>query len=348
MENEETQKEAIQSALISQSGGIHNLQDVQNYLLLRKLKKDVSIRFLCWLIKFNLIHSSRTFWANDLSNLFDHYSILKNQFLAEKEDNPLSQVDPSTALIIKSDAERTFPWFLKFTQQFGLKIPNTFNPELCVQRILVLLSKDSPKISYTQGFDRFVWISILVCFSFTFNGGLHSEYTEAYSYYVSRELIQLNYVARKIEFFPEIEEHFFLLDSLAAKEEPEIYKLLVKEGHSSLHYALKWELTLFADEHSGEELLYIWDHLIAHIDKFDEYLRYLCIGHLRQVPLPQYEDEMAMVIQQFKNWDTMKIVDDANDLMDLSNEKEIGKFKCMCCWIKLKNIYRNWFSYDRL
>jgi hypothetical protein len=188
------------------------------------------------------------------------------------------------------------------------------------RRILVTIALDSPNCLYTQGQDRFVWVSYLVSLSFAAAGGLPLDFAEAMAFNLGRTFILRNEIARQLENFPAIEHHFLQLDELVRREEPRVATYLQYSCHSSVHYALKWQLTFFADEHNAYELLFLWDQILAREADLDGFIRCLCVGHLRQVPIPVEPDEMALTIQRHKNWDVVKILDDAIELMGKRDE----------------------------
>lgn len=319
-------KDTIQGALISQSGSIYDEDDIQRFLLQPDLKKHMGERFICWMINFQILPPLRYKWTDSIISLISQYEKMCSDYLGENFSNPLNCIDASSAFIIKSDTERTMPLLQKLASQLDIKINQLSDVLILSQRIFVILSKSSPQLSYTQGYDRFILISFLICFSFTHHAGLPTIIGESLTYFLLQSIILFNPTARELEDSTLIHERFSKLDLLVEKEEPSISSLLKKEGHSSLHYALKWHLTLFVDIHTAPEIMYIWDQIIAHLSESDEYIRYLCVGHLRQVSLPEFADEMAMGIQRTTNWDVLKIVEDANQLMEINHMNCFSKF----------------------
>ena len=213
------------------------------------------------------------------------------------------------------------------------KLPK--NTLIQATRILVIIGSEHPEMSYTQGHDRYVWVSLIVSIVFATQGGLPPIFSEAISYYLTYSFISINPISADIENFSKVESHFQVLDALVETEAPQTSALLKSVGHSSMHYALKWELTLFADEHNIHELMYIWDHILLHIDDIDDYVRCLCIGHIRQVPCTAMADEMAQAMQRNRIWDVPKLINNAEDILanmrgEISFYERIRMF-CNCC-----------------
>jgi hypothetical protein len=90
---------------------------------------------------------------------------------------------------------------------------------------------------------------------------------------------------------------------------------LKRAGHGSIHFALRWELLLFADEYQAHPMLLLWDQILVRRKEFETFLYALCVAHASQVP-PAEPDEIAIrKVQNWKDWDVMKIVEDADGLM---------------------------------
>ncbi|EAY09768.1 hypothetical protein TVAG_414200 [Trichomonas vaginalis G3] len=305
----------LRSALISQSGDIYDFDDVQEFLLRRDFRKPVEIRFLAWLIRFSIIPAARSEWVSKLQSKYSAYKVLCQHFFKESIDTPLVKLENDIAYTIRVDIERTHTWFLNLAKL--LHIPQTFleNTNIMVERILSVITLDTPNLSYVQGHDRYAWISLLIGLFFIAKGGLNADFAEAMAFYLSRAFIAYNPISQDIENFSKIEAHFKILDALVEKHVPEAYAMLNSVGHSSMHYALKWELTLFADEHNIHELMYLWDQILGRLEDITDFLRYLCVAHIQQVPIPKMADEMAQAIQRNRNWDLPHLIDFADSLL---------------------------------
>jgi hypothetical protein len=309
----------LRCAILCQLSGITDFDDVRDFLLQADLYKNNGARFVCWLVAFRLIPSARVHWASHLRNLCVQYHNLIGKLYRNGSIDSLELVDPATARVIHADTIRTLAWFTRLSQEIGIPEACIADAEPRTRRMLSTIVLDPSPLVYTQGQDRYAWVSYLVALSFAIPGGLSRDFAEALAFNLARAFVSRCEVAKELDNFPAIERHFTLLDELIVREEPAVARLLARSSHSSLHYALKWQLTLFADEHHAHGLLYLWDQIIARESEMGDFVRCLCVGHVRQVPIPGDGDDMALMIQKHRSWDVAKIVDDAVALM-LSGE----------------------------
>lgn len=310
----------IRAALLSQSGDIYNNSDADRFLLSTDIYKHTGARFLCWMIKMHIIPPFRSRWLSAFKDLYDRYIRLLINVLPNNFTSPLSILPTQTKTIVEGDTVRTIIWFKRLTDEMGIQPHYLDDAKVRAQRIITLINHENQDLSYTQGNDRFVWVSYLVSLFFSTRGGLDRSFAEAMAFYLSQVWISHLQVGRNIENMPFLESHFSKLDILLEREEPEIASLLTQCNHHALQYAMKWELTFFADEHNAHDLLLIWDYIVQHMEKVNDYVRCLSVAHIRQVPIPQMADEMAMSIQRNRNWDVQKIVRDSVEIMDEQNE----------------------------
>ena len=315
---EDLSDDSLRSALISQSGDIYDLYDVQNFLSNRDFSKPIGQRFLTWLIRLGVIPAARSEWVPKIQQKYKNYKELCQRFFKNDFDQPLNSLSQEAAHSINVDILRTHSWFLTIASELSLTESDLPGCDVIATRILSCIGLDDPELSYTQGHDRYVWVTLLVAIIFSKKGNLSFSFAEAMSFYLTKGFLKINPISSDIENFPKIEAHFHVLDDLVESEVPRTSELLKSVGHSSMHYALKWELTLFADEHNAHELMFMWDRILLHIDDMTDYVRCLCIAHIRQVPCPEMPDEMAQAIQRNRVWDVPKLIDDSEQmLMDM-------------------------------
>ena len=312
---EDLSNDALRSALISQSGDIYDFYDVQKFLFNRDFSKPVGQRFLSWLIRLGIIPAARSEWVLKIQQKYSNYKQLCQRFFKTDFDQPLLALAQDAGHSIHVDILRTKSWFLVISKELSISEHRLDKVDIMAQRILSCISLDSEELSYTQGHDRYVWVTLAVAIVFSQNGDLPLSFAEAMSFYLTRSFLIMNPISCDIENFSKIEAHFHILDDMVEANIPETYELLKSVGHSSMHYALKWELTLFADEHNAHELMFMWDRILLHIDDITDYVRCLCIAHIQQVPRTELADEMAQAIQRNRMWNVPKIIDDAEYLL---------------------------------
>jgi hypothetical protein len=82
-----------------------------------------------------------------------------------------------------------------------------------------------------------------------------------------------------------------------------------RANQGAMHFALRWELLMFADEYEVRPLLLLWDNLLLHHDHYREFMYALCIAHAVQIPQP-VGDELAIVVaQRFRGWDVRAAIE---------------------------------------
>ncbi|OHS95809.1 hypothetical protein TRFO_38057 [Tritrichomonas foetus] len=319
--------DSIRAALLSQSGDIYNSFDADRFLLGTDLYKHTGARFLCWMIKMKILHPFRAHWITTLDSLYNRYRNMIYRLFPDKLIRPLSRLSPQIMTVVEGDTSRTVIWFRRLAEEMGIQSHYLDDSKFRAQRIISAISLEYPDSSYTQGNDRFVWISYLVSLFFSTKGGLDRSFAEGMAFYLSYAWLQHCKVGRNIENISFLENHFSKLDALLEREEPEVFALLSECNHHALQYAMKWELTFFADEHNAHELLLIWDYIVQEISEVGDFVRCLSVAHIRQVQIPKMADEMAMCIQRNRNWDVQKIVSDAKEMMEDQKEEAC----CMGC-----------------
>lgn len=320
---EDLREEDVRAALISQSGSIYDSADVIQFLRQKDLYKHVGARFLCWMIRFSLIPPSRNQWALKFIQLNKAYLGVKKHRFQESQERPLLKLPESIAVVLEADTKRGIEWFTSFAQQVGIDEYSIRDAELRVQRILIAISLEYEDLSYSQGDDRFIWVSYLASLYFATRGGLNRDFAEAMAFHLGHCFVSTVTVSRQLKQMDALEKRFKKLDDLVDVEVPEVAALLNENGHKAMHYAMRWQCTLFSDDHSSFELMYIWDSVLLNLDRYEKYVRCLCVAHIKQVPVAEMSDEMAMNIQRNKSWNSVKIVEDAEDLMaDAEDDEE--------------------------
>jgi len=335
MENEDS----LRTAINLQCNDIYDNDGVLRFLNNSDTDKNIGTRLICWLIRSRIIPSARSEWIQRIISRYRSYKNICDKHFGGDIDSPLNKVDTETAFSINADTKRTKTWYFRQCECVGLASDIISDSEIRAQRILSLLSLENNS-SYTQGNDRFAWVSLIVSLYFTSKSGLNPLVAEALAYFLTVFFVEINPISQNIENFSYVEYHFSILDDMISEETPHVYELLKSANHKSMHYALKWELTLFADEHSILNLLFIWDKILSFSDDIIDYVRWLCIAHIRQVPIPQMADEMAESIQRYRGWDVQKIINETDQKIKETTQIGISEhirmmfFECcsICHW----------------
>ena len=330
--------DSFRAALLSQSGNIYNSFDADQFLLSKDLYKHTGARFLCWMIKLRVIQPFRTRWLSTITGLYSDYRRILTKRFSDQPDSPISALSQRTRVIVEGDIIRTVVWFRRLAEEMGILGHHLEDAQFRALRVIAAINVEHPEHSYTQGNDRFVWVSYLVSLFFATRGGLEVSFAEAMSYHMTCAWLSHVKVAHNIENIGYLEKHFMKLDILIEQEEPDVASLLKQCNHKALQYAMKWELTFFADEHNAHDLLLIWDYIAQNINEVNKFLRCLTVAHIRQVQIPKMADEMAMYIQRNRSWDAQKIVSDALEMMEDRREERCCQ-SCLRSFLNFLNDY---------
>ena len=300
----------ICAAVYKLSGSIFTFEDVTEFLSSLDVGKDNAKRFICWLISFGLLSVYHGKWEDDLYRLYERYWETVRARIADQED-PTKDLKAASATVIQCDLMRGIHWFRMLAGELALSEFYTHDAELRATRVLAALSLSVDGFSYCQGYDRYVFLTYLLALDCCSQTGLKPQFAEALTFFLADRFIKMTHIAHYLENPALTEQHFERMDKVMARVAPETMRLLQDVQQGSIHFALRWELLLFADEYDVRPLLLLWDHVLLRKDTYDRYLFGLCVAHVKQVPVAGPDEMMIEKIQQFKNWDIQKILVDA-------------------------------------
>jgi hypothetical protein len=164
---------------------------------------------------------------------------------------------------------------------------------------------------YYQGADRFLWI----CYVVALAGG-PAESAEALTFHLTKATLD----AAHTHGFPhtrDIEPELRVLDRRIEREAPAVAAELATFHHTAFHYATRWMLLWFADEHDLQGIFAIWDNVIGVVGRSPRalraYLYALAVAHVAEVPVPRDGVPMLQAIQQHRDWNVQRILTRAGD-----------------------------------
>ena len=332
----EIEMSKIEAAVYRLSGAFYNMEDVGIFLSSTDLNKDNTRRFICWLSSFGIISPNHEMWARELFELYTKYrSFLRT--LIKDPMNPLLEVPQRSASIIESDIMRGMAWFHGIAADLKISEFYINDAELRANRILAVYSRESRTYSYTQGHDRYVFICYVLSLDFSSQSGLTTDFAEALAFFLAKNFIKMTEISKYLDNVAETEEHFEIMDGEMCKFSPEIMHQLFNVGQSSIHFALRWELLLFADEYDIKRLLFLWDQILYYKNIFKKFLFALCIAHIQQITPALPGEVMVEKIQNFRNWNVQRILDDSLKYLKhnemTSQHKSLNYFVGILCFI---------------
>ncbi|EAX93242.1 hypothetical protein TVAG_156060 [Trichomonas vaginalis G3] len=318
-------------ALSEYQGVIYDKEDAQRFLSLKNLAKDNSLRLISWLLIFDKISTEEN-RAKELYTIFKRYTDELSKHFQTNLTNPLESInDAKISRVIKVDIDRSIGMFKRLTEQLNLNSDVIKNAHLHAVRILTLLMLSYNDMSYVQGYDRYVLVVYALTLLFTSTHGLPSEFAEALTFQLAQEFIRLSNLTGLLKDVPDSQNYFQKMDQCIKVMYPKLTKSLEGSELGSIHYALRWELLMFADEYSASKLFLLWDEIILNKANYNEFIFYLCISHAMQIPLGYPGEILMEKIQTYKNWDVIKAIDTTHSLMKKQNKNNFSKAKAYIC-----------------
>jgi hypothetical protein len=301
----------VSAAVRGITTAISSIDDANTFLANPDPDKSNATRFVSWIVVLRLGSPSPSSWPSDLFGFYHSYQLLLAKLTNPSE--PLRCIpSEAEARTIASDVSRGMSWFTKHAEDLGLSGGLTADAEERVVRVLVLLSLTFSEFRYTQSYDRYAFITYLLALDFCGQGGLPPDFAEAMCFPLAREWLSIRRVSHFLERPAATELHFNEMDDALMSFAPKLMGPLRRAGHGSIHFAFRWELLLFADEHDVKPLLLIWDHILLHRSDFKRYMRALCLAHVKQIARHGRREITMERVQTYRGWDVQRIIKDAN------------------------------------
>lgn len=310
MNEKQVEYNEIYAAVYKLSGAYFTMDDVNSFLSRMDVNKDNSSRFICWMISYHILSPDHDKWATELYNLYQRYGKIIEAHIPDP-DRPLQYVQSNSGTVIQCDLMRGINWFNLMANELKLSEFYTSDAEHRITRILCALSLSAHNFSYCQGYDRYMFVVYLLALDFCSQSALPPQFAESVTYFLGNEFIKMTEISAYLENPVKTEEHFLELDSAISAVIPDTMALLTQVQQGSIHFALRWELLLFADEYDIRPLMLLWDQILYMKDRYRDFLFGLCIAHAKQVPLALPDEIMIEKIQQFKSWNVQTIISDA-------------------------------------
>jgi hypothetical protein len=313
--------DSIRSRITTLTDSIPTNSSIIDFLTTRSDTKSNSIRLLCWLSRLNLIQLPATKFFDSLDSLVTSYQSLLTKYPTEGADCLVPAKERETIL---SDVHRGSASLSRFAEDLHIEPDPKVASEHC-QRILILLSCSDRSFAYIQGFDRYARICYLLSLQFSMSIGIPETFAEASGFALAKALIQ---IANPMDWLPsgeKIVERFDRMDVEIEKRYPAMSRALKEGQHSAVHFGVRWELLMFADEHSLNGVFQIWDQIIANAERGQEYIRALSLAHVG-ARAPEKGDLVVCALQASTGWDVSEIIVKANEIFN-EIPHQIGRTK---------------------
>lgn len=303
-----------------ENGFFNDMSHIDEFLGNYDITKNLTLRVITWLISLGLISPNYPQSLQELSELYNQYTIFFNQYFPSNSN--YSDIIPKhESETLKNDLIRTKLWYNQLASSENYHFSDLEKIKDCAGRILALISISNPSLSYIQGYDRYVFITLLLGQLFCEENSISENFAEAFSFYTSRALITLAQCHSFLDNTDESTLFFDNYDAIARQFTPHLQAELDEKHQGSFFYALKWHIILFADEFPFRSVLLIWDHIISNKDSFYEYMKWLFVSQIEQVEENGDRDiPPAERIQKFQNRNTVQFLIRADSLLKQKNQ----------------------------
>ena len=298
---------SLEVAFASLAKTVGNRKKALSYLLKGSLKKSNIKRFLAWMLCLDILPDNKAQWAGECFNIWIQYKSKMINYLGSDNEDPLSQLPQNEAYLVSSDLSRTASFFNKLAASINLNSQETESAFFHTSRVFSLMILSDPTFSYTQGCDRYVYTVYLLSILFAKHFDLPLSFAEAATFVIATKLMELSNITHYLKNPQKIESHFQELDKKFMQINGNLMQQYASRGQSSVFFALRWEILMFADEHDFNGLTLIWDQIISRKKYYPAYIEALCCAHFAQAPEGQIN-----ALQHFRQWDYKKLLTDAD------------------------------------
>ena len=314
--------EAIAASFADSSIG--NLEEAKAFLTGTSGSKSPTDRLLAWLLTLGIVPESRDQWFTSLHQKCTDYCDQTNAAFGDHPDTPLQGLAGNDTRNITNDMRRIVHWLHQISKDAGLT-SEIENAQYRLERIYSLISREDNGIQYVQGLDRYGCVCLLVCSMHALAKSLPGDFAESIAFALTRAMLLQIPFLRILKSQPAIIEHFSRVDKVVKDWAPQQYRAMMAGDGGTRFFGCRWEMMLFADEHSGGELLLLWDQVFGRMDVIGRFVSCLTVSHLMQIEIPSVCDSVNDVICHWREWDLDVITADA---MRLLSGNDVAKSGC--------------------
>lgn len=305
---------------------IFNIEDVVNFLCENIDQKKNSDRFISWLVIFRILNQKRQTWGPDLYLMAKNYFNKCNECFSKKPNYPLIVIPKNLRAIIKSDIESGMQWFELILKGIHLK-SYIDSPTLRLSRIYAMLSLEDDQFTYFPNFFHIGCICLAMTSIFSRDSRLSIDFAESIAFYLTKSVFSIIPLLHPSENNQQLLDHFHQVDELINIKSPEQSKLIKQNKSSSVYFGVRYEQLLFSCEnHTINDLFNIWDQIFSHLNRI-EFISCLTVSHIIQIKIPPGPQNVNEIISNWKNWDTLKIIKDALEILEHKRS-----FREKCCF----------------
>ena len=321
------------SALSSQKITVSNMESARIFLQDKSRDKNPGNRIISWLIVFRIIKGDSDGLCDELASLGSAYKESISEHFSSNPDDPLSLVNQDFSNWLRKDLSRIVSWFNIIKKDVGITdddVPDVLNR---LHRIYAKIVLEVSNVSYMQGLDRYGTVCLLAAVTFTKAAGLPLDFAEALGFYLTKSALTSVPFLKTFQDQSAIKEHFDKVDEIISYVAPNKYRIMIHDGSSTRFFGSRWEMLLFADEHSGDEILYLWDQIFGRLEKIAIFVQCLTIAHMLQIDIEHDCLSVNATVLHWRDWNMRKLITESLNLMNhrkTSSQKYCTR-SCPCC-----------------
>ena len=295
---------------------IFNYQDARRFLLTDEPGKNLVNRFISYLICLKIIPPSRQKWIAGINKALQLYYDHAGKYFDKSNDDPLSILPVKYEEVMRTDFPRTNHWFEGFAKDMKLDLTKFNDVVLRVSRIFAVMGRELKDRHYTQGYDRFAFAFLGLGAVFCNQNNLSYDVAEALAYHLTNNVLSLLPMATLLDKQDELQKHFEKLDKVLMNYNTSQYMKIKNGGGSLILFGVRWELTLFADEHIIDDTFRIWDQIFGRLESYSLMIMAFTIAHVSQVVIPTPCMNVLECVIHFDKWNTTELVQVANEILN--------------------------------
>ena len=281
---------------------------MRDFLMNREVNKDNIDRFITWMHWFNSMPSDSADWPLYIQYTLDNFNRKKDLYSLE---SPLART-------VIGDVKRSCDLFVSMARY--MKIPEQFMDEPCfhITRIIVICLSERPQYEYTQGFDRYACVLYALALNYAISLDQGQDEAEPFAIELLSHFIELSELANKFNGTDDVCQFVAVVDQFLLYHNKKIISVLTNSGYSSIHFVSPWTGVMFADIHTPEEILLLWDSILLHSNSFQQYILCLVSAHIDQIEMATDPCQLLTSIQNHRVWDIQRVLTRAEQVF---NEK---------------------------
>ena len=316
---------------------IFNYDDARSFLLTDKEGKGITNRFISYLICLKIIPPMRQRWALGLIKAIDIYYDHAQRYFDSDDSDPLDIVPLKQEQVMRSDFPRTMSWFNSFAKDLEIDLKKFNDAEKRLSRIFAVMSKEHPDLPYTQGYDRYALAMLALGAVFCNNNSQSYDIAEALAYHLTTNILSILPMAKLLDKQSELAAHFDKLDKIFMNYDREQFLRVKRGGGSLILFGVKWEIVLFADNHSIDDTFRLWDQIFGRLECYQDVITAITIAHICQVQIPPNCQNVLECVAHFDKWDVSALIKTANEL--LTHHRTFGQICCEYCCPKITTLH---------